>query len=147
MSHITTIDELVFSDVEALKAAVKQLQGQGVKCSLVQNEVPRAYYNGQLPKADHVLKLDGSQYDVGFYYDTAKKGLIAKTDFFMDSVRNVLGAPTRKGESQAQSHMGKLYHAYAVAAATRQAVRQGYQVRTVQKQDGTVQLVMTGMKN
>jgi hypothetical protein len=136
---------LVFSDVEALKAAVKDLQKRGVVCSLVEKAVPRMYYAGQLPAADYVLKLDQANYDVGFFYDKAKKGLIAKTDFFAGSVQNVLGAPTKAGESQAQANMGKLYHAYARAAATRQAIKQGYTVRTVDKPDGSCQLIMTGM--
>lgn len=146
MSHVTTIDELVFTDLASLKAAVVSLQKSGVKCSLHANKVPRAYFDGQLPQADQVLQLDDARYDVGFYYDAAKKGMIAKTDFYNNSVGAVLGAPTKAGESVAQRNMGKLYHHYAVAAATRQAVKQGYQVRTINKPDGSVQLVMTGMK-
>lgn len=147
MSHVTTIDELVFSDTEALKAAVAALQKGGIKCSLRANHVPRAYYAGQLPQADQVLCLDDANYDIGFYHDAQKKGMVAKTDFYAGSVQKVLGAKIKDGESVAQANMGKLYHAYAVEAAKRQAIRQGYQVRTVNKPDGSVQLVMTGMKN
>ena len=146
MSHVTTIDELVFTDLAALKAAVASLQNSGVKCSLHANTVPRAYFARQLPVADQVLKLDDAKYDIGFYHDAAKKGMIAKTDFYANSVGAVLGAKVKPGESEAQRNMGKLYHHSAVAAATRQAVKQGYQVRTVNKPDGSVQLIMTGMK-
>ena len=39
--------------------------------------------------------------------------------------------------------MGKLYQAYAVNAAVRQAAKQGYRVNRVTRPDGTVQLTMT----
>jgi hypothetical protein len=148
MSHTTTIDEVVFSDLDALKQAVKDLNKMGVKCSLVAKAKPRAYFADQagMGEAEQVLRLENGQYDVGFYYDKAKKGLVAKADFYGNHISGQLGAKTRKGESDGQKHLGKLYHTYAINAATRQAARQGYQVRRVAKPDGSVQLIMTGMQ-
>lgn len=146
MSHTTTIDEIVFTDVEALRQAVKELNKMGVACTLEKGTVPRAYGMGQMGKADYTLKLANGQYDVGFYMDKEKKGLVAKADFWNGHIQSQLGAKTRKGESQAQAQMGKLYATYAAAAATRQAIKQGYTVRRVAKEDGSVQLIMTGMK-
>lgn len=146
MSHNTTIDEIVFTDIDALKMAVTDLNKLGIKSSLIENAVPRAYSHGQLKQAPYVLKLENGQYDVGFYYDKAKKGYVAMADFYAGYVADQLGAKTGKGESAAQGQMGKLFNAYAVNAATRQAIRQGYSVRRVNKQDGGVQLIMTGIR-
>jgi Protein of unknown function (DUF1257) len=149
MSHTTEINEVVFGDVEALKQSIKALQKQGVKCELKENEVPRAYFANQqgMGKAPIVLKLTDAQYDVGFYHDKAKGGLIARTDFYGGSVQRVLGAQiTKKGETQGQAAMGKLFQMYAVTAAKRKAVQQGYSVREQKGTDGSIKLVLTGIK-
>ncbi len=141
MSHTTEIKDIVFSDIDALKAAVADLNKMGVKCSLKEKATPRMYSRGQLPEAPYVLHLDNAAYDIGFYYDKAMGGYIAKTDFFGGTVAAQLGAKISGKESQNQGYMGKLYQSYAVNAATRQAVRQGYSVRRVTKPDGSIQLI------
>lgn len=142
MSHTTEIKDIVFSDIEALKAAVRDLGKAGVKCSLKENVKPRMYYKDQLPVAPYVLALENASYDVGFYKEDGKN-YVAKTDFYGGSVASQLGATPAKGESADQARLGKLYQYYAVNAAARQAARQGYSVRRVTKADGTIQLIMT----
>jgi hypothetical protein len=144
MSHTTEISSIVFNDVEALRLAVRDLQSAGVKCTLKEKATPRAYYTNQqgMGLADYVLELQDSPYDVGFYYDTKLKGLVARTDLFLGHVARVLGVPPQIKETQTQAALGKLYHAYAVQATTRQAARQGYSVRRVTRADGSVQLIM-----
>lgn len=138
----------MFSDVEALKAAVNELCSKGVKCSLIKGGTPRAYYQNQqgMGAADYVLKLDDCPYDIGFYRDDAKKGLVARTDLFMGHVARVLGAQPNANESQGQAALGKLYQTYAVHAATRKAVQQGMTVRRANNNDGSVRLVVSGIK-
>lgn len=145
MSHTTAIESVVITDLDALRAAVVELQKNGVRCSLVEKSTPRAYFQQQagMGPADFVLKLDDSPYDVGLYKDEAKGGYVARTDLWGGNVARVLGAPAQQGEAPAQAAMGKLYQTYALNAATRQAARQGYKVRRQVKPDGTVQLVMT----
>lgn len=148
MSHTTEIGSIVFTDIAALEAAVKDLNAAGVRCSLVKNAVPRAFYQDQqgMGKADYVLKLDNCRFDVGFYHDEAKKGYVARTDLWGGHISAVLGAQAKEGEDTTQAAMGKLYQAYGVQAVTRQAARQGYSVRKVVKPDGTISLSVTGMK-
>lgn len=144
MSHTSEIKNIVFNDTEALKLAVRDLQAAGIRCSLEQNATPRAFYQNQqgMGKADWVLRLQDAPYDVGLYKDDSVKGLVARTDLFAGKVAQVLGVQARPGESIEQAALGKMYHAYAVNAATRQAAKQGYSVRKVTKADGTVQLIM-----
>lgn len=144
MSHTTEIKSIVFTDIAALRAAVAELNTLGVKCSLLENTTPRAYYQNQqgLGKADFVLKLDDCPYDVGFYKDEEVKGYVARTDLFAGRVHAVLGAKAQGNEKPEQAALGKLYQMYGVHAATRQAAKQGYAVRRVTKPDGTIQLVM-----
>ncbi len=144
MSHTTEIGEIVFKDMAALEAAIEEMKANGVRCSLLRKTTPLAYYQHQkgLGAADYVLKLEDAPYDVGFYKDDKKGGYVARTDLFLGHVARVLGAQAKGSESPAQASLGKLYQTYAVHAATRQAVKQGYMVRRVNKPDGTVSLGM-----
>lgn len=147
MSHTTEIGSIVFSDIAALRAAVADLKAQGINCDLIDKAVPRAYFPNQegMGAAPHVLKLHDCPYDVGFYPATSGKGYVARTDLFAGHVSRVLGVVARPGESLEQAALGKLNQSYAVHAAIREAARRGYTVRKVTKEDGTIQLHMTGM--
>jgi len=148
MSHTSEISSIVFTDIVALQAAVHDLQAAGVRCSLEKEGTPRAYFSNQqgMGPADYVLRLQDARFDVGFYYDAAKKAYVARTDLWAGHVASVLGAKAKPGENQEQAALGKLYQAYGVQAATRQAVKQGYTVRKIVRDDGTIALSMTGMK-
>lgn len=148
MSHTTEINNIVFADIEALKAAVNELTSKGVKCTLIKGGTPRAYYQNQqgMGEAEYVLQLQDAPYDIGFYRDSVKKGLVARTDLFMGHVQRVLGANVSAGESQGQAALGRLYQTYAIHAATRKAVQQGMSVKRVNNEDGSVRLVVGGIK-
>jgi hypothetical protein len=127
MSHTTTVSDIVISDVAALRSAITRLQKGGIDVELKENETPRAYYNAQsgMGKADFVVHLKGSTYDVGLYKNESIKGYEARTDFFGGSVQRTLGV----GDGLTnQDKLGKLYQAYSVEAVRRQAMRQGYTV-------------------
>lgn len=144
MSHTTSVTDIVFTDIAALQSAVAELKKSGVKCELVQDATPRAFYAGQdgMGHAPYVLRLDDARYDVGFYWNEQKKGYEARTDFFSGSVEKVLGSSASGPEDAQRAKLGKLYQMYGVHAATRKAVQQGYSVRRVVKGDGTISLVM-----
>lgn len=148
MSHTTEITDIIFADIAALTAAVNELSSKGVKCSLSKGGSPRAYYQNQqgMGAADYVLRLDDALYDVGFYHDAKRKGMVARTDLFMGSVQRVLGSPQSGTESVGQAAMGKLYQTYAIHAATRKAVQQGMTVQRVNNADGSVRLVVGGVR-
>ncbi len=96
--------------------------------------------------ADYVIQLPDAMYDVGLYRDAKKKGLVARTDLFLNSVGKVLGATARAGESAEQAALGKLYQMYGIHAATRKAVQQGNTVNRINGADGSVRLVIGGFK-
>ena len=149
MSHTTTIDDIVFTDVEALKAAVNELSAKGVKCSLEKNTTARAFYQNQDGMAGthaYVLRLHDCPYDVAFSMDAKKKGLVARTDLFAGRVAGVLGAPAAGKETAAQAALGRLYQTYAIHAATRKAVAQGLSVKRMNNADGSVRLVVGGYR-
>lgn len=143
LSHTSTITDIVINDVAALHAAVAELKQNGVRCELVANSKPRAYYATQdgMGVADYVLRLDDSKYDVGFYKTEDGKSYETRTDFFMGEVQNQIGVQDVTGISN-QARMGKLYNLYAVHAATRRASQQGYQVNRINNDDGSVRLVI-----
>lgn len=148
MSHTSEISNIVFSDVAALKAAVTELSSKGIKCALVADATPRAYYSNQqgMGKADYVLQLQDAPYDVGFYKTGKGQGMVARTDLFGGHISRILGANPAKGESAQQAALGKLNQTYAIHAATRKAVQQGMTVQRVNNSDGSVRLVVGGFK-
>ncbi len=149
MSHTSEVSGIVFMDIEALRSAVNELKTKGIKCSLVANSVPRAFYPNQtgLGLAPWVLKLDDSPYDVGFYQDGKAKGYTARTDLWGGHVSRILGstAPAKTGENPTQVALGRLFQTYAVHAATRKAVQQGMTVKRIDAPDGGVRLVIGGI--
>lgn len=142
MSHTTTISNLVFTDVAALQAAADELRQRGIRCEMLENAIPRAYYNNQMTQAPLVLRLDDSRYDVGFYEDEGKEGLTPKCDLWGGDIKNVLGAPTEEGVNETDAALGKLRNAYAVQATTNAALQQGHQVHRQDGADGSVQLTV-----
>lgn len=148
MSHTTSIDNIVFSDIAALRAAVAELKTRGVRCDLLENSTPRAYYAAQqgMGKADFVLKLHDAPYDVGFYKTTDKVGYVARTDLFAGHVARILGVQAKPNEKAEQAALGRLNQTYAVHAATRKAVAQGMTVQRVNAPDGSVRLVVGNIR-
>lgn len=147
MSHTTEISAIVFTDMDALRATVADLNKSGVRCSLVPDATPRAFYANQngLGAAPFVLRLEDSPYDVGFY-PNGKGGFLARTDLWGGHIASQLGVPVaqqKAGEAAAQNAMGKLFQGYAVNAAVRQAAKQGYRVIRSTRPDGSVQLTMS----
>ena len=148
MSHTSEVSNIVFADIPALRAAVNELASRGIKCALVQNATPRAYFANQqgMGAADYVLQLHDAPYDVGFYKNDKNTGYVARTDLFAGHVGRILGAAKQKGESDQQAALGKLNQTYAVHAAMRKAVAQGMSVTRVNNADGSVRLVVGGIK-
>lgn len=144
MSHTTTIKSVVISDKNALRAAVEELKSHGVRCELLENVKPRAYYSNQanMGVAPLVIHLADAAYDVGLY-DSGDGTYEARTDFYGGSVKRVLGVDTKNKAEQEQAQLGKLYQYYGVCAAENQAAMQGFSTSRSTKADGTVQLVLT----
>ena len=145
MSHTSTVKAIKIQSVSALRAAVAELISTGVRCELLEQSTPRAYSPNQagMGKADFVLKLADSPYDVGFYKD--KDGAYeARTDFYMGHIQKVLGAQATCRETYEQAQMGKLFQLYGVHVATETARKQGHMVRRVNKQDGRIALEVSG---
>ena len=148
MSHTTRIDEIVFSDIESLKEAIKELKTSGIRCDLVTDQKPRAYYanqEGMDMEMPYVLKLEDSKYDVGFVYDAQKQGYVARADLFAGAINRVLGAPPKTTENKNQAQIGKLVQSYAIAAATKQWIREGYDVHKITHPGGDVTLQVSGL--
>lgn len=141
MSHTTEISAIEIKDISALTAAIKELNSQGIKCSLIKDATPRAYFSNQagMGQADYVIKLENAQYDIGLY--KSDNGYTARTDLFMGEVAGQVGVKNAKTPQEA---LGKLYQTYAIHAATSQAIKQGYTVQRTTGQNGAVKLVVTG---
>lgn len=145
MSHTSTIDSIIITNIKALRATVKELNNAGVECSLLEDAIPRAYYTNQigLEKAPFVIKLNKGKYDVGLYKNKDNSGYECRADFWNNDIATQLGVSHKNGVPSNQSNLGKLYQTYGVVAAEQQAIKQGYSTSRTVKKDGTVQLVLT----
>lgn len=147
MSHTSSVDAIVFTDLHALQLALADLSKEGVKCSLTKNGTPRAYYPNQagLGLADYVINLPDCAYDIGLYKDKDRKGYVARCDLFANRIGQYLGATASGNEGPEQAQLGKLFNRYATHAVTRKAVSQGMTVRRIPGADGSVRLVLGGI--
>ena len=145
MSHTTKIESVVVTDVAALHAAIQELKREGVNCDLLENAKPRAYFQDQqgMGQAPYVIKLHNSKYDVGLYQTDNGAGFEPRCDFWAGEVERQLGGKARAGENADQARLGKFFQHYAVCAAERKAIAQGYATRRNKLEDGTIQLVCT----
>lgn len=145
MSHTSSISAIKIVSVSALRAAVTELASQGIKCSLIENAVPRAYFTNQtgMGKADFVLKLDAAKYDIGLYKQD-DGSYEARTDFYGGTVEAVLGGKATNAERTDQAKLGKLFQAYGLHVTMDEARRKGLSCKRVVKEDGTIRLVLTG---
>lgn len=142
MSHTTRIKAIIISDIDALEAAVRELNEQGIRCTLKQNATPRAYSQGQsgMGKAPYVIELADASYDIGLYLREDGIGYEARTDFWNGSVEGQLGNTPIEGDDKTAAKLGKLYQTYGVEATAMVAERQGRSVTRERLEDGTVQL-------
>lgn len=145
MSHTSSVKSIVISNVEALRAAVEELNASGVRCALKENASPRAYYAGQagLGKADYVLELKDSRYDVGFY-KSENGGYEVRTDFWGKDVEAKLGAKASGPGKSEQAKLGKLFQTYGIHAAMQEARKKGLMATRQKGADGREQVVVTG---
>lgn len=145
MSHTSTISSIRITSLSALSSAVRELAQSGLKCELMENATPRAFYPNQagLGVADLVLVLGDARYDVGLYKQ-ADGSYEARTDFWQGSVEGVLGVKPSSEEKKDQAKLGKLFQMYAVHATLEQARRKGLNARRMTGADGKIKVVLTG---
>lgn len=149
MSHTTKIRAMQISNVGVIRAAVARLAQQGVKIELLEDAQPRHYYTKYgreqegMGKADLVLKIADSSYDVGLYKQP-DGSYEPRTDFWDKEVEKVLGVKPTAEEYTDQAKLGKFYQAYGICAAMEQAYLSGKQVQEITQPNGDVQLVVTG---
>ncbi len=144
MSHTATVQSIKIQSVSALRAAITELAQSGIRCSLIENATPRAYFPNQvgMGQAEFVVKLEDSPYDIGLY--KIGNEYEARTDFHAGHISKVLGAPASSLASRQQAQMGKLFQMYGVHAATEAARAKGHMVNRVVRANGKIALEVTG---
>lgn len=127
MSHWTTVS-CEFRDQKALEAACRELA-----LPIQANAIARGY-GSQTLKADMVIKCPGP-YDIAVKRN-ADGTLGLTTDWWAGHVAKVVG-----------QDFAKLKQLYAVHRATAACRAKGYSVNRVTKQDGSINLAVTGSFN
>ena len=146
MSHTSAISAIKIVSIEALRAAIKELNDTGTACSLVENATPRAFYPGQegMGKAEFVLKMANAPYDIGFYKQ-ADNSYQARTDFWGQHIERQLGGKATTPERTEQAKMGRLFQLYGVHVTMEMARKKGHVVRRINDATtGKVKLELTG---
>jgi len=148
ISHIATIN-VTFIDLDAVKIMAEQLGLEFVEGAKEYNWYKNwlndyaaenaAYRHGVKPedygKCEHKLRVPGQPdaYEVGFVKNPNGAGYIAVYDLYGPQGKTLTDRIGKDGE--------KMKCQYVEAAATRQLIRQGYQVSKETLQDGTVRIV------
>lgn len=146
MSHTTTINSIKLVSKSSIEAAVRDLKSMGINCDLLENATPRAYYSNQegLGKADMVLHLRDSRYDVGLYYNKENGAYEARADFWAGDIARILGSERSSKDVPAeQAYLGVFFQAYSRRAVMDQALSQGYAVTETQNADGSMVLTLS----
>jgi hypothetical protein len=148
MSHVTKLAGVVITDIGAVRAAVAELNSQGVSVEIAENQKPRVHGYDSVEKCDFVLKLKGA-YDVGL-----KKNKEGNYEPVLDVYQGHVGkylAPTcpvpgtRAYQSQehTQHEIGRFLQLYAKHAAMNAAANAGHTVETCTIDDtGNINLVL-----
>jgi len=125
MSHFTTIETQVH-DVDALRDACAELN------ITVLTETPCRGYARQTRKADLTLRPPESPYDIACDKQVNESYALT-TDWWDGHVERTVGP-----------QFGRLLQLYGVHKTTREARRRGHRVRRRQRDDGSIQLSISG---
>ncbi len=142
----------MIDDLDALDAACKELSAAGLGVHLHRGVKTYAWYGSSvgdyplpagftkemLGKCDHMISVDGADYQIGVVRNPQGRGFVLLYDFWGISK----GLPIKEklgGES-----LPKLKQAYAVNRAMAIARKKGQQVRRVVAANDTVTLQITG---
>ena len=150
MSHVSSID-IIFSDIECLEKAAIEL---GLKfkrdqktyrwygrwandysakdAAYLQHGIkPEEYGHGL-----HAIEVPNSHYDIGVHQNPKGKGYVLTFDFYGTGhyIKEAIGETG-----------GRLKQLYAAHVAVKAAKKQGYLTQRINKNDGTIEIQMTGM--
>lgn len=129
MSHTTVLKTIQIRNIDALRESVLYLKEQGVNCELIENAVPRMYYDNQHAKCDYVLKLTDAIYDVGFAKQ-ADGTYLPVFDSYAGHIQKQIGMPNscpvpKTTEEKAAATVSRLLDCYAIHAAKAELVESG----------------------
>lgn len=157
MSHTVKVTSIKITSESAIRQAVASLQGSGVSCELLKNEIPRFYFADQLQKhlgrssevCDYVLRLHDSPYDVGFIKE-ADGSFVPVFDNFVNrvaktkcrSIKEVLGNPydgkiehwsgMKEDTVETLHSISKFLMAYSVELNSYEAALSGHTVQSTE---------------
>lgn len=149
MSHVTKLHGVVISDISAVRAAVQELNSQGVNVTLAENQKPRVHGFDSVETCDYVLKLTGA-YDVGLKRN-AEGNYEPVLDVYQGHVGNaglratcpMPNTAAYRSQQHTQHEIGRFLQSYAKHAAINAATSQGHTVETCSMDgEGNVQLVL-----
>ena len=147
MSHNVRLSNIRFTNLDILRAAVAELQGEGSKIELVEGAGLHARAVGRVA-CDVLLRVDSGHWDVGFSWEE-KDGTRAlvpqlESDFREANISADYGAQPVDGCKLDYGHMalGGLSQRYAVIAAEINAAQAGMSC-TREVDSATKQMVLT----
>lgn len=138
MSHTTRVSEVRVHDIDALQAAVTELQSQGVNVTLERDAPCRIW--GQAPIKPFVVHNHAGRFDVGFEEAKDGNGYTPIFDYHGGELYNVMGQGKQQAktpEERVLSNIARLMQAYAIKALSNAAYQAAGTVNTVKQEDGS----------
>jgi len=148
MSHVTVLEGVTITSINAVKQAVQELNQQGINVRLQEGGKPRVHGYDSVQECDYVLKLDGA-YDVGLKRNE-EGNFDPILDVYQGHVGRYLGASCPlpgtaryASQEQTQHEIGKFLQLYAKHAALEAAMNEGHMVDSCTfDSDGNIQIVL-----
>lgn len=152
MSHNITVDKIKIKNIDALRSAIHELAGSGVKISLEENAHYRGYNVRESGTYPYVIQLPNSRYDVALTPDKDGEGYVPVFDTWNDQVRNQLGyskgalADASCDINSPEAHIGRLMQLYGICEAEMVASQQGlYTTRQFDEKTKVMNLIVEGV--
>lgn len=118
MSHTTRVAAVKIMSINALKAAILQLNAKkGVKIELLENTGARVW--ARSINCPYVVRVPGCRFDIGLEASKDGKGFTLVYDYHGNEIYKHLGQGAQQAktsEEQHLSHVGQLMQAYGVHA-------------------------------
>lgn len=141
MSHNVTINNVKITNLDALRAAVKELRSENINLELDEEAKTFRTYFGQRNTCDMTIRLPTESFDVGLVKQPDGSFIPVYDDMLAGNRQ--IACEWKPGDPRdSRSAMGKLAQRYAVCATEIEAALQGHSCVRTPGDNGEINVVI-----
>lgn len=142
MSHNVSIAGVKITDLNALQAAISELQQEGSRITFEPEGKAFRTWPGQPNSCDAVIRLPAERFDVGLRKQ-ADGSYVPIFDHMLNNNQSIsCEVPTRENRMDGRFALGRLLQRYAVCVAEQQAAAEGHMVSRNKDDAGNIVLTV-----